>query len=444
MHWVGDGIQGKNWSLRLSNTLKNSQFIASMTYGLVNLISGVNANHTWSFWPNFNINERVIYFTSNLGSSPEAANFLKNVYSSFVNGSCNMSIHDKEGGQYRECYGWAGDNLQFTTLDEVKIAQQQGQPYFFLYPINNVSCNIPQQDLECIGQVFKSVLPIFPKNSSGESTSDKLMAFGITSGFIFGVCVITCAGFFMRKMLEHLLTTKLMNDYVSYFKSKEFDLDAYPELKTTLYQFLKKHLSSKEKFPILPQPILAIATDNPEMIATAKNVYFILENIYAYPELFCPVSGKLLIEPIVINDGISYDKQTMKNIHYCIVGKEGEVTEINVRITNQRLKSIALQFKEEFHKKLVKLKRDDYLCSISNDTLYEPHIYSDTHTYSKQCMDEWILQKKISPLTREELQAIDTKISTKISVLNKNIDSLLKKISQLEPEETMSPSISII
>lgn len=76
--------------------------------------------------------------------------------------------------------------------------------------------------------------------------------------------------------------------------------------------------------------------------------------------------------------------------------------------------------------KILDKYKENFICSISYDTLQEPVITEDGHTYEKEHITEWLKEHSTSPNTRKTI--------SKILTPNIKLASVISEFKQLEEE----------
>jgi len=119
-------------------------------------------------------------------------------------------------------------------------------------------------------------------------------------------------------------------------------------------------------------------------------------------QLICPISHNIIKNPVISQDGITYDTQSLIESNKQIK-----------TIQDRTIQSLLETDKDIEFTTIESVIRCPITCLIFND----PVIAEDTYTYERTAICEWFTKNKTSPLTRNNIsnKLIDNKLIKKIS-----------------------------
>ena len=179
------------------------------------------------------------------------------------------------------------------------------------------------------------------------------------------------------------------------------------------------------------------------------------ENAQAFPEVFyCPISKKLLVDPVVASDGKSYERSLIEaqenfsqNDLYLnralksIMDERLEPQDDSFRAGLKRLQTsvrqnlsqmLQVDISDSVHHDPLP---DAYFCPITFSLIHEPCIDREGNTFERVALENWIRCNGTSPITRTPLSVDDL-------YPNLAIKELMNQEKE-RSEDTMHPSIKI-
>ena len=200
------------------------------------------------------------------------------------------------------------------------------------------------------------------------------------------------------------------------------------EIQNELHQ-LELIKKTKTEYNLIKESIQAIR----------KNALIKIEIARGVPAAFiCPLTGKKLQDPVVCEDGLSYERKAIEVFHRQHPAQLNIVSQHNFA-----LKSLI----EEFDKDPAVLKKpltviDELLCGISQTVLFAPIITTSGKTYEEQSLNNWIKIKEQArdPITRGEINPKVSNVAIKNFIkqyLEENPRYLIK-LFQSEWEVTLA------
>jgi len=170
-----------------------------------------------------------------------------------------------------------------------------------------------------------------------------------------------------------------------------------------------------------------------------------LLNIYKNNQLFlphqfyCPITLKIINDPVICKDGITYDKSSILSLKEKINPITKLPIDDTIMIENIFIKQLIDEFTEYKQKEIKQsniIYPHQFICPITLEIMIDPVICQDGFTYEKSAILS--LKKKISPMTRSPIDTnnIIENIAIKqlIEEFNKYKQQELKEIKLREQE----------
>lgn len=168
-----------------------------------------------------------------------------------------------------------------------------------------------------------------------------------------------------------------------------------------------------------------------------------------FPDPFyCPITKKVMDNPVVLSDGVSYEKSAVASRGDKMYPNRAlkAIIDDAVEASGKSFRAVALRvqhsmkkvFNETLEKSLIPSRKyrplpDVYYCPITFSLIHEPVIDPEGTTFEKVAIVKWIRENGTSPLTRTELSIEDL-------FPNLAIKELLN-IEKKRDESSMHPSI---
>lgn len=170
-----------------------------------------------------------------------------------------------------------------------------------------------------------------------------------------------------------------------------------------------------------------------------------------YPDVFyCPITKKLLTDPVVIPDGVTYERTAIvergdipadklySNRALADIIEERELMSgTSVASSMHRLKSSLRQSMKQIMEKTpipteeYRPLPDAFYCPITFNIMFDPVIDPEGNTYERVAIEDWITVNGMSPVTRTTLAADSLYPNTAIKTLLD--DEKKKEESQMHP-----------
>jgi hypothetical protein len=132
---------------------------------------------------------------------------------------------------------------------------------------------------------------------------------------------------------------------------------------------------------------------------------------------FCPITEKVFVDPVVLTDGISYERSTVKGREgaekayanpalKAVIDETVEMSGSSVRAGIKRIQcSMRKTFSQVLEKSIIPCEEyhplpDVYYCPITFSIIHDPVIDSEGNTYERVAVENWIRANGTSPLTR--------------------------------------------
>lgn len=186
----------------------------------------------------------------------------------------------------------------------------------------------------------------------------------------------------------------------------------------------------------------AVTTSKPQSIAISvpksPEVMF-EEGLKQYPppgHFLCPISKKLMVNPVVAEDYYTYDRDSFKGPR---MSPKQSTVQIGISITYSLSLKIAIDRYVETLKSgkawAIDSNNNEWLCCpISQEIMLDPVIVSDGYTYERKNIKKWFSENHdSSPMTKKKSHIIDQNNTLKIAA-REYLDNHPKEAPQDEEE----------
>jgi len=174
-----------------------------------------------------------------------------------------------------------------------------------------------------------------------------------------------------------------------------------------------------------------------------------------FPDPFyCPITKKVMDDPVVLSDGVSYEKSAVtsreENMYpnralKAVIDDAVAASGTSVRAAVVRIQHSMRKVYNEVLEKKYRPLSDVYYGPITFSLIHEPVIDPEGHTFEKVAIVTWIRENGSSPLTRTELSIGDlfpNHAITELLNIEKNRDesSIHPSIRKFKAEEPPKPN----
>eukprot|EP00210_Caulerpa_lentillifera_P006947 g6642.t1 len=115
----------------------------------------------------------------------------------------------------------------------------------------------------------------------------------------------------------------------------------------------------------------------------------------------CPITMEVMEDPVIAMDGHTYERKAMER--WLIHKRESPVTRQATESVVKSTVNDELNYKEQMA--MLAVVDDSIHCPITFEVMKDPVIAADGHTYERRAIEQWLRQKKESPVTRQPISS---------------------------------------